>query len=126
MTTTAQATRATVEAFYAAGAGLDFDRFFGLLHPEIVVYEPECLPYGGTYRGIPEVQGLIQQLGQYLDPATVRLRKLLVEADSAVATITIATQADAMELLVSEHYRVSGDKIVELRIFFFDSTPIGT
>lgn len=121
---TTEATRTTVEAFYDAGAALDFERFFGLLDPEAVVYEPDCLPYGGTYRGVTEVRSLMQRLAEYLDPATVRIRELLVIGDQAVATITIATQADGTEMLTSEHYRVRGDKILEMRVFFFDPTPI--
>jgi ketosteroid isomerase-like protein len=117
-------TRATIEAFYAAGAALDMAAFFGLLDEDVVVLEPDCLPYGGTYRGVAQVAELMERLAQHLDPSTVKLHELLVDGQKAVATITIGARRDGAELMASEHYQVRDGKIVELRIFFFDPSPI--
>jgi ketosteroid isomerase-like protein len=42
----------TIQAMYDAARAGDFDGFFAHLGDDIVLEEPDFLPYGGTYQGI--------------------------------------------------------------------------
>ena len=43
-------------AVYAAAGARDWDKVESLLHPDFVLYEADCLPFAGEWRGKDALQ----------------------------------------------------------------------
>jgi len=59
----------TVRSLYDAFARRDLDAIHSCLAPDIVIEQPECLPWGGRYEGHEGFDSFIGALLRRLDPA---------------------------------------------------------
>jgi ketosteroid isomerase-like protein len=120
---TAAENKEIVRAAYEGMATGNPKAFFDALDPEIVIIEPDPLPYGGTYRGQGEVMEFMQAAGQVVDGSTLRVESLTADEDRVVATVRLAVQAGG-EVEMSEHWTMRDGKATELRVFCFDPTTV--
>lgn len=117
----------TVRRLYAAIAEGDPAAAMALFHEEMVLIEPESLPYGGTYKGLGEIGAAIGAVAKYVDLAGLDVGRVLADDDTAVAYITGTWRHDdgrTQKISLRECYEFLGDKIVEMRVFYWDTTEL--
>src|SRR5262245_41612082 len=111
-----------VRSAYEEMAGGNPAPFLGALHPEeIVLHEPDPLPYGGTYRGHKEIMGFMAQAVEVMDPGRLEIDALIAEGDRVVSLIRLGLKSGG-EALLTEHWVFRDGQAVELRVFWFDPT----
>jgi ketosteroid isomerase-like protein len=121
MTDRTEQTRRTVEGFYAALRAGDTSQP-PPVHDDLVIYEPATLPHGGTYRGLAQVQqGLLPRLAQVFDLSQLTVLELVADGDNAVGTLRAPVAGRDAVLLLSEHHRLEGGRIKEIRVFVYDA-----
>lgn len=113
----------TVRQVYAAMAEGNPAAAMALFHDEIVLIEPESLPYGGTYKGLGEIGAGMGAVAQYVDLAGLEVGRVLADNETAVAYVSGTWHHDdgrTQPLHLRECYTFRGDKIVEIRVFYWD------
>src|SRR5690349_7279903 len=88
--------------YEAYGRG-DFAAVFGLLHPDVEIYQTEALPWGGTYRGHAQAREFFRRLNEHTE-ARPEPDEFIEAGDKVVAVGRLRGRA-----------RVSGHEI-DLRI----------
>jgi len=120
MSTRAASTRETVETMYRALATGDWAGFTQALSDEIVIEEPQFLPYGGTYVGRAGLRTLAPRIGAALDMSTLRIEHMLVEADRAFTVLRVQMTTGGGWLRAAEETVVRDGKVTEWRIYLLD------
>jgi ketosteroid isomerase-like protein len=118
------------EARYSAsGAAEDRSALLATLHPDIVLHQPESLPYGGTWRGR-------EAFGQWLDafvdawtevtPTDPQMH--VCGDDLLVATVTMRARAHAtgkaIDMPICQVIRFAEDLPVDWRNFAWDTAKM--
>jgi ketosteroid isomerase-like protein len=90
----------------------------------MVVYEPASLPFGGTYRGIKAFEQFYPKVREFYDFTHFELQNVYADGDKvfAISKATIAHTSDS--LLLCEELTFADGKIVEVRLYFYDSRPV--
>jgi len=116
----------TVEAvreLYAAALALDTEKALSYLHPDIVVREPSCLPYGGVYRGIDEFAQLLTAMMAVIDLSTIRVGSVMSDGTTALAKLEGALcSGDAVELV--EAWTMRDGLFATCQVFWFGPSPV--
>ena len=119
--------RARVEQFVQAFRDRDGAAQLALMHPDIVIHEPEGLPYGGLYRGHAGWRALNKAILSAWDQLDLRVDYVLGEADGErfavkahMAGVSRRT-GQRFECDVLELWTLRDGAIVELRPFYWDS-----
>lgn len=105
-----------MKSLYDAGAQGDIGAFLNLLDPELVVYEPSFLPYGGVIRGRDAFMKIIPSISQYISLADIEVENIFIEGDLGIAVIKTKSLAGE-PILMAEKARIKNGRIVELTIF---------
>lgn len=115
--------QAIVDAVYAASAVGDFDTVESHLTDDFVVEEADSLPFAGIYKGksalrdlFPVVMGMMGVTG--LERACNMVGETAV---SSVVRLKFE-KADDVEMLEVFHFK--GDKICEIRPYYFDVNKV--
>ncbi|TPG32427.1 nuclear transport factor 2 family protein [Mycolicibacterium hodleri] len=125
----AQSNIDTVRQTYAAMAAGNAAAAMANFHEDMVLIEPESLPYGGTYKGLSEIGGAILAITQYVDLAGLKIGRVLADDDTAVAFVTATWKnpdGTTHDMLMRECYQFSGSKITEMRIFYWDTATLAS
>jgi ketosteroid isomerase-like protein len=109
---------------YAAMLQGDFKGFVGLFDPEIVVTEPACLPYGGTFRGVKEVMAGLGNAAPYLDSAKMVVEYVFAQDDRVAALLSIPLRDGSATASIAEHWLIRDGKAVELSVYWSDPTLV--
>jgi ketosteroid isomerase-like protein len=102
----------------------DVKGFLGVLDAEIEVSEPACLPYGGTFKGLKDVMGMLGRAGPYLDSGKLVVERLIADGDEVVAMLRIPLRDGSGEAEIAEHWRLRDGKAVELRVYWSDPSIV--
>src|SRR6266487_3805569 len=94
-----------VKSAYEGMAAGDGKAFLGALHPEVELREPDCLPYGGTYRGLDEVVAFLRKAAAFVAPGRLEVEELVAEGDRVVALLRLGLR-DGSEARVVEIWRL--------------------
>jgi ketosteroid isomerase-like protein len=125
MPTAAQNKQTILDAYTAMSSG-DIKGFMALLDRDIVVREPDSLPYGGVYRGVTELMGMFAKAAPVLDSSRLVVKEATAEDDRVVALIRVPVRASEAVALIAEHWRLRDGKAVELSVFWADPAIAGT
>lgn len=112
-----------VRQTYAAMAEGNAAAAMANFHENMVLIEPESLPYGGTYKGLGDIGAAILAITQYVDLAGLKVGRVLADDDSAVAYVTATWRnpdGTTQEIPMRECYQFSDSKIIEMRVFYWD------
>jgi ketosteroid isomerase-like protein len=124
-----------VRAVYAALCSADPDtiRAAATAHfaHEIVVHEPEALPWGGYYRGREPVTGLMAGIGDPaspIDAANLTVDQLIHTPDGddhqVIAAVSFPWRGagpDTYPMRALEWFTVREAKVTEIRIYLWDT-----
>ncbi len=118
----------TAQAAYIASERLDFGPMEATLHPEIVLYQANSLPYGGEWRGRDGIRGWLQAMDHAWNSVEVRDARI-VEADGmVVVTASFVARARAsgatVAMPICELIRFRDSLPIEWRVFYLDTAQI--
>jgi uncharacterized protein len=102
-------------------------------HDDIVVREAESLPWGGVYRGRDQVTTLMANIGDPqspIDAAHLSVDQLIATADptsgvdQVIAAVSFPWRGPSqpsVSMRALEWFTVRGDKVVEIRVYLWDT-----
>ena len=106
-------------ALEAAKAG-DMESFFKAMHPRIQIHEPAHLPYGGVYQGPDGFAELLVQALEVLDIGKLELISATADEERTILLMTVPLLATGEVMHITEHWRVEGGVVTDVRVFWFD------
>ena len=112
------------ELYASTGAG-DFDTAESLLTDDFFIIEAEGLPMAGEYRGKTALRGLYAHVFGTLKVADLEPEGMSVGGDYVVSLISFRFEnPDLASAQLAEVFRFRGDKVCEIRPYYFDPKPI--
>ena len=112
------------ELYASTGAG-DFDTAESLLTDDFFIIEAEGLPMAGEYRGKTALRGLYAHVFGTLKVADLEPEGMSVGGDYLVNLISFRFEnPDLASAQLAEVFRFRGDKVCEIRPYYFDPKPI--
>jgi ketosteroid isomerase-like protein len=112
------------ELYASTGAG-DFDAAESLLTDDFFIIEAEGLPMAGEYRGKTALRGLYAHVFGTLKVADLEPEGMSVGGDYVVNLISFRFEnPDLASAQLAEVFRFRGDKVCEIRPYYFDPKPI--
>jgi hypothetical protein len=103
------------------GEKKQLEDFPGRFEPDLVMYEPAVLPFGGTYRGLQQFQKFYPEVRRYYDFATWKLLGVYGDGDTVFATTRVDVAGTARVMYIAEQFTFHGDKIAEVRVHVCDA-----
>ncbi|MEL7218743.1 MAG: nuclear transport factor 2 family protein [Pseudomonadota bacterium] len=115
-------------AVYAAAGARDWDTVESLLHPDFVLYEAECLPFGGEWRGKDALQRCAAAMYGTWAEAKVDIHDITGGDTWAVTVLTLTMTSkrtgETFSQTVNEAGTFEGRLLKELRIHYFDAAEV--
>lgn len=116
---------AIVNTLYASTGAGDFDTAEMLLTDDFFIIEAEGLPMAGEYRGKTALRGLYAHVFGTLKVADLEPEGMSVGGDYVVNLISFRFEnPDLASAQLAEVFRFRGDKVCEIRPYYFDPKPI--
>ena len=116
---------AIVDELYASTGDGDFDTAESLLTDDFFIIEAEGLPMAGEYRGKTALRGLYAHVFGTLKVADLEPEGMSVGGDYVVNLISFRFEnPDLASAQLAEVFRFRGDKVCEIRPYYFDPKPI--
>lgn len=122
--TLTETNRQFVTGFYQCLSSGDFAGAMDCLHDDVEVHEPECLPYGGVWRGKDKVRELFTKAPQYLDIGVFNIEAIVADGDRVIGMIHSAVAGSGTPTLIAEESQIRDGKIFKVRVFHFNPTLI--
>ena len=120
--------RALLSAVYAAAGERDWDKVESLIHPEFVLYEAECLPFGGEWRGKDALQRCAAAMYGTWAEAKVDIHDITGGDTHAVTVLTLTMTSkrtgETFSQTVNECGAFEDGLLKELRIHYFDAAEV--
>ena len=112
------------ELYASTGAG-DFDTAERSLTDDFFIIEADGLPMAGEYRGKTALRGLYAHVFGTLKVADLEPEGMSVGGDYVVNLISFRFEnPDLASAQLAEVFRFRGDKVCEIRPYYFDPKPI--
>ena len=114
-----------VNTLYASTGAGDFDTAESLLTDDFFIIEAEGLPMAGEYRGKTALRGLYAHVFGTLKVADLEPEGMSIGGDYVVNLISFRFEnPDLASAQLAEVFRFRGDKVCEIRPYYFDAKPI--
>ena len=118
-----EATRAVVQRFYDCILAADFEGVLSF-HEDIEIHEPECLPYGGIYKGKEGALKLFPEATKFLDVKAFKVEAIIADGNRAVGMLAAAVVGSGQSVKVAEESIIRDGKIYRVNVFQFDPTLV--
>lgn len=124
-----QAVRAMYEALTGGDPASAFTVMQAVFAPDVVVYQPDSLPYGGVYHGFEGFLGMMATAaGRHFDSGRIGLEKMVADGDNVVVRWRYPFRASAddefVDVEVNEWLTFRDGKIIEARPFYWDTAQL--
>jgi len=120
--------RDTLTAIYAAARARDWSAAQALIHPDFVLYEAECLPFGGEWRGKDALQRCAAAMYATWESASVEIHDITGGDSHAVVVLTLTMiskrTGETFSQTVNECGSFENGLLKELRIHYFDAAEV--
>jgi uncharacterized protein len=116
--------REFMRKFYEHMATANIAGILSSFHDEVEIHEPDCLPYGGVYRGIDGVKKLLSNASKHLDSRVFDVEVMLADGDRVISILHTATRGSRTRIHVAEDATIRDGKIHRVHVFLFDPTII--
>lgn len=116
---------AIIEKLYAATGAGDFDAAEAYLTDDFFITEAETLPFAGVYRGKQALRDLFTRVMAMMDVAGLNIIQHVSGGDYVITVLQFTFQDPALQPAeLCELYRFRGDKVCEIKPYYFDPAPI--
>ncbi|MDJ0642143.1 MAG: nuclear transport factor 2 family protein [Erythrobacter sp.] len=120
--------RELLSVVYAAAGARDWDKVESLIHPDFVLYEAECLPFGGEWRGKDALQRCAAAMYGTWAEAKVDIHDITGGESWAVTVLTLTMTSkrtgETFSQTVNEAGTFEDGLLKELRIHYFDAAEV--
>jgi hypothetical protein len=120
--------RELLSAVYAAAGARDWDKVESLTHPDFVLYEAECLPFGGEWRGKDALQRCAAAMYGTWAEAKVDIHDITGGDSWAVTVLTLTMTSkrtgETFSQTVNEAGLFEDGLLKSLRIHYFDAAEV--
>ena len=120
--------REALTAIYAAARARDWDKAHALIHPDFVLYEAECLPFGGEWKGRDALQRCAAAMYAAWESASVEIHDITGGDSHAVVVLTLTMTSkrtgETFSQTVNECGLFEDGLLKELRIHYFDAAEV--
>lgn len=120
--------RELLSAVYAAAGARDWETVESLIHPDFVLYEAECLPFGGEWRGKDALQRCAAAMYGTWAEAKVDIHDITGGDSWAVTVLTLTMTSkrtgETFSQTVNEAGIFEDGLLKELRIHYFDAAEV--
>ncbi len=120
--------RELLSAVYAAAGARDWEKVESLIHPDFVLYEAECLPFGGEWRGKDALQRCAAAMYGTWAEAKVDIHDITGGDTWAVTVLTLTMTSkrtgETFSQTVNEAGTFEDGLLKELRIHYFDAAEV--
>ena len=117
-----------IRQIYEAIANGEMERALADVAPDIVVYEPDSLPYGGRFEGYAGVAEYFQKIAAVWDDFKMTPTDFLDAGDTIIAVVQLtgrAKESGAMlDMPMYDFWRLRDGKAVEARAVPADTAKI--
>jgi ketosteroid isomerase-like protein len=121
--TDAEMTKETMDRFYAAIMAWDPDALAEVVDENAELHQPPTLPYGKIYHGRKDMMELWKNtILPMADEGTAYLDNMVIGGQFAI--VVAGAKMDGKDTLACEEYQVRDNKIVRIRMFWFDPRPV--
>lgn len=120
MTTTAEDNRALVLGALDAVTKGDIDTFLGAMAPDLVVHEPDYLPYGGEFHGATGFLELFGEIAKVVDVGSIELLSAIADDERVVLLMSVALVGGGGRRFLTEHWLVADGRVRDVRVFWSD------
>jgi hypothetical protein len=110
---TNEANKAFMQKLFTGSATL-FD-FPDRVDPNLTMYQPASLPFGGTYHGLAEFKPVAPKLAQYYDFRRAEFLGLYGDGDTIFASMKVGVAGTQSSVYLAEKFTFRGTKVVEIR-----------
>jgi hypothetical protein len=119
-------TRSVVQQFYDHSLQADLEGVAKTLHPDIVIYEPASLPYGGSHTGLDAALQLLGQLYSMIDLDAIVVGDILVNSERAAAFLEVpfGDSTSSQKVSVIETFVIRDGMIGEIKPYYFDTAAL--
>lgn len=122
--------RKTLDQIYAAFFSGDLKRWLSFWTEESTIWEAESLPYGGTYRGLTEIESLAVKMGGLWTDLDLKIHEILGSDDRLMAYGTWNGTGEKTGVRVSfpfaEMWVFKDGKVVEVVPIYSDTALINS
>lgn len=116
---------AMVKMLYAKSGEGDFDAVEAMLTDDFFIKEAESLPMAGEYRGKTALRELYSHVFGTLKVADLEPEGMTVGGDYVVNLVSFRFEdAHLASAQLAEMFCFRGDKVCEIRPYYFDPQPI--
>ncbi len=116
---------ALIKQLYQDAGVADWGAIAAVMADDFIIHEPPTLPYGGEWRGRDALERLFMTVLGYWDDPLIEQDSLSSDGTTVVAmvrlTITSRRTGERVTHRIAEVSRVEGGKVVEMRIYYYDS-----
>ncbi|GAB2539451.1 nuclear transport factor 2 family protein [Rhodanobacter koreensis] len=114
-TSTTEANKAFVHKLFSENKGLlDFPDH---LDPNLVIYEPASLPFGGTYRGLAEVRSIFPRAGKFYDFSRFEVLGIYGDGNTVFSSLKVGLAGSKSSIFIAEQWTFNGTKVVAIRVY---------
>jgi ketosteroid isomerase-like protein len=115
---------ATARALYDTTGKGDWAGAEALLTDDFYVTEASTLPYAGVYRGRAALRELFTQVMGSMNVTGLEVKAMTQGDDHVVAILELVLGSSGNRVQVAEMFRFRGDRVCEIRPYYFDPTPV--
>src|SRR5215475_11479152 len=123
---------ATVRKLFEAVARRDPGEYFAAYHPDIRINEAPSLPYGGVYKGLEGVLRHAERFratwDRYQPEDRRELEPEFLAAGDRIIVLwrlrALGANGDSVDLPAVSMYRLQDGKIIESRMYHFDTVAL--
>jgi hypothetical protein len=106
------------------GQKKQLDDYPGRFDPELMMFEPASLPFGGAHHGLKAFKQFYPEVRDFYDFESFELLGVYGDGDVVFATFKVGVR-DAPEtvMFVAEQFTFSETKLIEVRVHICDAKP---
>ncbi|MET0546182.1 MAG: nuclear transport factor 2 family protein [Caulobacterales bacterium] len=118
-------TLAIIEKLYAATGAGAWTLAEEYLTDDLFITEADALPYAGLYQGRGALQELFLKVMSMMDVERLDLEQITAGGDYVIALVSFIFKDPALpRARLAEMYRFRGDKVCEIRPYYFEPAQI--
>lgn len=117
-----------IDEIYTATLSGDLETFEKYLHPEFSVHESDSLPFAGVFTGIEGFKQVFAVVFGIYDNVEVERKIVCTGKDHAMVLLdfngSCKETGEAFCTPMIEMFRFVGDKLIEIKPFYFDPAAL--